>query len=138
MNEYKFSDLNIGHKESFSVTITDDMRDSFRELTGDINPLHNDQGYAETKGHDRCVAFGMMTASFLSTLAGVYLPGKYSLIHKTEVTFRKPVYIGDTITVTGEITEMNDTFNIIYVKVTITNQDNVKVVKGSMEIGIEE
>lgn len=138
MNNYTFDELIVGQKESFSVTITEKMRDSFREITGDVNPLHNDINYAKSKGHDKCVAFGMLTASFLSTLAGVYLPGEKSLIHKTEVNFRKPVYVGDTITVTGEITEKNETFNLIDVKIIITNQDNVKVVKGSMQIGVEE
>ena len=137
MNKYEYSEIQIGHKESFSVTITEEMRDRFRDITGDVNPLHNDLEYAKSKGHKECVAFGMMTASFLSTLAGVYLPGEKSLIQKTEVNFRKPVYIGDTITVTGEVADKNDTFKLLDLKVTITNQDNVKVVKGSMQVGVD-
>lgn len=136
MNKYTYEEINIGLKESFSVEITEAMRDKFRDITGDVNPLHNDIEYAKEKGHDKCVAFGMMTASFLSTLAGVYLPGEKSLIQRTEVYFRKPVYIGDTITVTGEVTEKNDTFQILELKVTIMNQDNVKVVKGSMTVAV--
>lgn len=136
MNKYTYEEINIGLKESFSVEITEAMRDKFRDITGDVNPLHNDIEYAKEKGHDKCVAFGMMTASFLSTLAGVYLPGERSLIQKTEVNFRKPVYIGDTITVTGEVADKNDTFNILELKITITNQDNVKVVKGSMTVAV--
>ncbi|MBQ9091319.1 MAG: hypothetical protein IJY52_03500, partial [Anaerotignum sp.] len=49
----------------------------FLAITGDINPLHNDQEFAQKQGHPDKVAFGMLTASFLSTLAGVYLPGRY-------------------------------------------------------------
>jgi len=138
MNQYTYDEIKIGMKESFTVTITEEMRDKFREITGDVNPLHNDLEYANSKGHERCVSFGMMTASFLSTLAGVYLPGEKSLIHKTELNFRKPVFIGDTLTITGEVTEKNDTFNMFEMKVTITNQDDVKVVKGSMRVGVLE
>ena len=138
MNTYTFDEINIGHKESFTVTVSEADRDRFRDITGDINPLHNDLEFAKSKGHDRCVAFGMLSASYLSTLAGVYLPGKNSLIQKTEVNFRKPVYVGDTLTISGEVTDKSDTFNVIEVKVVITNQDGVKVVKGKMEIAVAQ
>jgi len=138
MNKYTYEELNIGHKESFTVTVTEHERDMFREITGDVNPLHNDETYAKSKGHDKCVAFGMLSASYLSTLAGVYLPGERSLIQKTDLAFRKPVYVGDTLTVSGEVTEKNDTFNLIVLKVEIKNQDGVKVVKGKMEIAVSD
>ena len=138
MNTYTFDEISIGQKESFSVKITEAERDKFREITGDVNPLHNDPEYAKSMGHDRCVAFGMLSAAYLSTLAGVYLPGKNSLIQKTEVNFRKPVYVGDELTITGEVTDKSNTFKLIEVKVEIKNQDNVKVVKGKMEIAVAE
>lgn len=138
MNTYTFDEINIGQKESFTVTITEAERDKFREITGDVNPLHNDPEYAKSMGHDKCVAFGMLSASYLSTLAGVYLPGKNSLIQKTEVNFRKPVYVGDTLTITGEVSDKSDTFKVIEVKVDIKNQDGIKVVRGKMEIAVAE
>lgn len=136
MNTYTYDEINIGHKESFTVVVTEKERDMFREITGDVNPLHNDEAYAKEKGHEKCVAFGMLSASYLSTLAGVYLPGERSLIQKTELAFRKPVYVGDTLTITGEVSEKNDTFRIIVLKVEIKNQDGVKVVKGKMEVAV--
>jgi len=138
MNTYKYDEINIGQKESFTVTVTEADRDRFREITGDINPLHNDEEYAKSMGHDRCVAYGMLSASYLSTLAGVYMPGKNSLIQKTEVQFRKPVYVGDTLTITGEVTDKNDTFRFIEMKVEIRNQDGVKVVRGKMDVAVAE
>ena len=138
MNTYTYDEISIGQKESFSVKITESERDKFREITGDVNPLHNDPEYARSMGHDRCVAFGMLSAAYLSTLAGVYLPGKNSLIQKTEVNFRKPVYVGDELTIVGEVTDKSDAFKLIEVKVEIKNQDNYKVVKGKMEIAVAE
>lgn len=46
MNEYLFSDIQIGMKESFQKEITIEMEDMFRYITGDENPLHKDDGYA--------------------------------------------------------------------------------------------
>lgn len=78
----------------------------------------------------------MLTASFLSTLAGVYLPGENSLIHSVETKFVKPVFVGDTLLVSGEVAEKNEHFPVIKLKVVITNQKKEKVLRGSMQIGV--
>ncbi len=133
MNEYKYNDIEIGLKESFSRKITLSMEDSFRIITGDENPLHKDDEFAKSysnpfKNH---VAFGMLTASFYSTLAGMYIPGKFSLIHSFEdIKFLKPVYAGDFLTITGEVKEKIDALNLIVVKAKITNQ-NIETVSSA-------
>ena len=134
MNNYKFEELNVGMTESFKVLITEEMLDAFKGITGDVNPLHNDEEFAKAKGHPGRVAYGMLTASFLSTLAGVYIPGERSLIQQVETKFAKPVYIGDELTVTGEITELVESVQRLELKVTITNQDGKKVLRGTMGI----
>jgi len=137
VNEYTYEEIEIGHKESFSVTITKEMLQSFKQITGDINPLHNDEEYAKSKGHPQVVAYGMLTASFLSTLAGVYLPGKRSLIHETNVKFAKPVYVGDTINIEGIVDEKNDTFSLLMIKFNMRNQNGVKICRGTMQVGVD-
>ncbi|SEA51511.1 3-hydroxybutyryl-CoA dehydratase [Pseudobutyrivibrio sp. ACV-2] len=134
MNNYKFEDLSVGMSESFKVTITQEMLDSFKGITGDINPLHNDEAFAISKGHPGRVAYGMLTASFLSTLAGVYIPGERSLIQQVETKFSSPVYIGDELTVKGEIVELVESVQRLELKVTITNQSGKKVLRGKMQI----
>lgn len=134
MNNYKFDELTVGMTESFKVSITEAMLDAFKGITGDINPLHNDEEFAKAKGHPGRVAYGMLTASFLSTLAGVYIPGERSLIQQVETKFSKPVYIGDELTVTGEIVELVESVQRLELKVTITNQDGKKVLRGTMGI----
>lgn len=138
MNTYTYEQIEIGQKESFSVEITQKMLDDFRVITGDVNPLHNDEVYAQSKGHPSVVAFGMLTASFLSTLAGVYMPGEKSLIHEVNTKMERPVYVGDKLTIEGTVKEKNDTFSFIVVKVLVRNQKNEKVLKAQMQIGISE
>lgn len=78
MNEFIFSELAEGTKAAFTRKITLEMEDSFREISGDENPLHQDDDFACEVGNGRYhshVTFGMLTASFYSTLAGMYLPG---------------------------------------------------------------
>ncbi len=134
MNNYTFDELKIGMEESFQVTITEAMLDSFKGITQDVNPLHNDAEFAKEKGHPGRVAYGMLTASFLSTLAGVYLPGERSLIQQVETKFSSPVYIGDVLTVTGQVADLVESVQRIELKVTITNQNGKKVLRGKMQI----
>lgn len=136
MNEYLFQDIQEGMKEEFSVRITSEMLQTFQGLTGDINPLHCDKEFAIQRGYADCVAYGMLTASFLSTLAGVYLPGKYSLIHEVEQKFVAPVMPGDILKIVGQVVEKNETFRYFVMKVVITNQDGKKVLRGKMKVGV--
>ena len=136
MNEYTFDSIEKGKTESFKVTITSEMMDSFLKITKDINPLHNEMEYAVEMGHPSKVVYGMLTASFLSTLVGVYLPGKYSLIHTVETEFVKPVYIGDELTVTGTVTDLDENFKVIWLRVVIVNQDSKKILRGKMRVGL--
>ena len=98
MNEYKFSNIEIGLEESFEVKIDASKMDKFLDISNDINPLHVDSNYAEKKGFPGRVVYGLLTSSFYSTLVGVHLPGKHSFLQGIDIQFSKPVYIGDTVT----------------------------------------
>ena len=136
MNYYGFDEIVEGMEESFTVKVTHEMMEAFLGIMGDVNPLHTDVSFAKEKGYDSCVVYGMLTASFLSTLAGVYLPGKNSLIHSVETKFVKPVFEGDVLTVSGKVTEKRELFSAFVMKVEIRNQNNEKVLRGNMQIGV--
>ena len=138
MNCYTYNDLTIGKEEEFEIEITQDMMSKFLSITGDINPLHNDVQFANEHGYDQKVVYGMLTASFLSTLVGVYLPGKNCLIQSVDLNFVRPVYVGDILHVVGRIIELNDTVKQIVLKVDITNQSGIKVLRGKMKTGVLE
>ncbi len=136
MNTYTYEELNEGMKESFQVTVTEEMQQLFCKMSGDENPLHRSSEYAKAKGYEDRVVYGMLTSSFLSALAGMYLPGERSLIHSVEIKYQKPVYIGDVLTIEGEIDEKNDTYELIKIKAVIRNQKGEKVVKARMQVGV--
>ena len=135
MREYKLKDIYKGLSESFEVKITPELENKFRDITQDLNLLHIDDEFANeilggNKGH---AAFGMLTASFLSTLAGMYLPGRYSLIHSVEVSFIKPVYAGDVLIIKGVVDEIYEELRMIKLKVNICRLDEV-VCKAKMKV----
>lgn len=136
MNEYRLKDLTIGLTERFQTDITEKQMAAFYAITGDENPLHRNLEFAQSHAYDGKVVYGMLTASFLSTLAGVYLPGKWSLIHSVETKFVKPVFIGDKLTISGTVKEINTNFGFFDMKVLIINQNGEKVCRGQMRVGM--
>ena len=99
MNHYTLAEMTPGLTEEFTVTVTPEMMDAFRAITGDVSPIHIDADYARGRGFPGRVVYGMLGASFFSTLAGVYLPGEHCLLHGVECKFAKPIFIGDTLTI---------------------------------------
>ena len=138
MNHYRLADLTSGVTESFTVTITEEMMAQFYAITGDNSPIHMDADYAAGRGYPGRVVYGMLGASFLSTLAGVYLPGEHCLLHGVDLKFAKPIFIGDTLTVTGVVDEVNDTFREITIKASIVNQDGKKVTRAVIRAGVAQ
>jgi enoyl-coA hydratase, R-specific len=138
MNHYTFEDLYVGMKESFTVEITEDMQRSFTNMSGDVNPMHLDRNECLAGGYRDCLVYGMCTASFYSTLVGVYLPGEKCLFHRCEVEWPAPVYIGDTLTVTGTVKEVDSQFRRIVIKAEMRNQDKVKVSRAKLTVGVRE
>jgi len=137
MNEYTYDEITIGHVEEFSILLNDEKMDAFMSITGDTNPLHTDEVYAkEHLGYSGKVAYGLLTASFLSTLAGMYLPGKHSLLHSVDVKFTKPVFPPETLTIRGEVVEKEDKFRLLKIKASIYNSNGENVCRASIKLGV--
>lgn len=136
VQKLSYEEIFVGMEQHFTVEVTSRYQEVFREETGDYNPLHLDDTFAIAQGFPQKVIFGMLTASYLSTLAGVYLPGEKSLIHEVNTKFLKPVFVGDKLTVSGTVVEKNDTFRLLTIKAVIQNEKNQKVVKATMKVGV--
>lgn len=134
--EYQYEEIAVGQEASFMAKVSQEKMNLFLQITGDQNPLHNDESFARQMGHPDVVSYGMLTASFYSTLAGMHLPGKYSLIHRVDSKFLRPVYPGEQLTVHGTVTEKNDTFRLLTIKAEILNQRQEKVSKAVMKVGV--
>ena len=136
MNEYTFEELAVGQEESFTAVITEEMMVRFRDISGDVNPLHTDEAFAKGKGFPGRVAYGMLVASLYSRLAGVHLPGRNCLLQSVQSDFMKPVFIGDELTVTGKIIEKDESVRRLVIKAAIRNQEGKKVSKARIEAGV--
>lgn len=136
ISDYRWEDLLIGTSAQFEVLITAGMMASFADLSGDVNPLHADEDFAREAGYPGRVAFGMMTASFYSRLVGVYLPGKRALLHGIAVEFQSPAFIGDTLSVSGAVSFLNDAYHRLEVKAKIVNQRGALISRARIQVGV--
>lgn len=126
--------IKINQKESFSKTITEYDISNFAGITGDFNPLHIDKIAAEKSIFKERIAHGMLAASFISTVIGMYLPGKGSIYLEQNIKFLKPVKIGDTITAWVEIVNFDSEKNIYSLSTWVENEQSTKVIDGTAKI----
>ena len=134
LNELKYEDIFIGQQESFTIKITDSMVEKFSNLSGDLNPLHMDNKFAESSSFNKRIVHGMLLASFFSQLVGMKLPGKNALYFSQTLNFRSPCYIDDEIEVVGEVIEKSDSTQIITLSTTIFNKSKTCLIDGIAKI----
>lgn len=99
-------DLKVGDSASLSRTVTEADIVLFAGVSGDINPVHLDQEYAETTMFKTRIAHGMLSAGFISAVLGNKLPGPGSVYLSQSLKFKAPVRIGETVTATVTITDI--------------------------------
>ena len=88
----------VGQKAEASKCFTMEEVRQFAGLSGDNNPLHVDEEYAEKGRFGKCVVHGILVSGLISKVLGTQLPGKGSIYLEQNLSFRKPVYVGDTVT----------------------------------------
>ena len=134
LNELSYNDISIGRQESFIIKITESMVEKFSNLSGDLNPLHMDNEFAESSLFKKRIVHGMLLSSFFSQLIGMKLPGKNALYFSQTLNFRSPCYIDDEIKVIGKVIEKSDYTQIITVSTTIFNKSKTCLIDGIAKI----
>lgn len=122
--------LHIGDTAEFTKTVTETDIYLYAGITGDFNPAHVNEVYANNTFFKTRIAHGMLVAGFISAALANQLPGPGTIYLKQDLSFRAPVRIGDTITGQVEILELNIEKNRVRLKTTCTNQEGVVVLSG--------
>lgn len=123
-------ELKVGDAAEFAKTIAESDIYLYAGVTGDLNPAHINEAYAQKTFFKTRIAHGMLLAGFISTVVGNKLPGPGTIYIKQEVNFLAPVRIGDTITARVEVEEINTEKNRVELKTTCVNQDGTTVIDG--------
>ncbi|WP_205672104.1 MaoC family dehydratase [Ammoniphilus sp. YIM 78166] len=128
--ELTYDEIQIGNRTHFTKTIADYDIYQFAGITGDFNPMHIDAEFAQKTFFKGRIAHGMLSASFISTVLGMKLPGPNTIYLAQNLRFLAPVYIGDTIKAEVEVIEKIDEKKQIKLRTTVYKQDGTKVVDG--------
>lgn len=123
-------DITIGDSASFTKTVTEYDVYNFAGVTGDMNPIHINQEFAKNTQFSNRIAHGILSLGFISNVLGTKLPGPGSIYAKQSCQFKKPVYIGDTITATVEVTNKDEIKNRVWLRTYCTNQRGEVVLEG--------
>ena len=136
--EYKFDEIMVGVKTKFTVQINESIINEFARISGDHNPLHMDEQYAAKTQFGRRVCHGMLLASFFSRLVGMYMPGKNALYFSQTLNFQTPCFVGDKVTIEGEVIDKSQSTRIITIKTTAHNQVGKCLVDGIAKVIVRE
>lgn len=128
----------VGDRATRSMTVTDEHIDAFARLSGDRNPVHFDDTFARSIGFDGRIAHGAVTASLLSAVLGMDLPGPGSVFLEQRVRFLAPVRPGDTISATLEVTRVRDDKPIVTLAAEVVRDDGVRVAEGELVVLLRE
>lgn len=98
--------------------------------SGDFNPLHYDEPYAQSAGRDTVIGQGMLVAGYVSSVLSAWAGPEH--VESFTVRFTAAILPGEDITVTGEVVdrrEQNDEVEFD-VELTAANGDGEAVVTG--------
>ena len=126
--------LSIGQSASFSKTISESDVYMFAGVTGDVNPAHINESYANATPFKTRIAHGMLSAGLISAVLGTQLPGPGSIYAAQTLRFTAPVHIGDTITAVATVKELLPERNRAIIETVCTNQDGTVVTCGEATV----
>lgn len=122
----------IGKKGVVVKTITEKDLELFKQVSLDDNRLHFDEEYAKTTRFKKRIAHGLLTGSLISAAIGSKLFTENIIYTHQNFEFLRPVYIGDTITATAEVIEVNG--KDLTLSTYCVNQDGKTVLRGTGKI----
>lgn len=123
-------ELKPGAQAKFSKTISESDVYLFAGISGDFNPVHVNQTYAEGTFFKSRIGHGFLTAGFISTVIGTMLPGLGTIYIRQELNFLAPVYINDTVTASVEVLEVDIKKNRVLLKTLCKNQEDKLLIEG--------
>lgn len=129
-----FDEIELGDSASLTRTLTEQDIQVFAIMSGDINPAHVDIEYAQSEMFHKIIGHGMWGAALISTVLGTQLPGPGTIYVGQTLRFKKPVAIGDTLTVKVTAQEKKPEKKRVIFSCLINNQKDEIVMEGQAEV----
>lgn len=134
ISNYTYEEITIGQSATYSKTVSAQDIQLFAAVSGDCNPVHLDEDFAGGTVFKQCIAHGMLSGAIVSAALAMELPGPGSIYRGQSLSFRRPVFPGDTLTVTLEVVDKQDRSSVVTLDCKVHNQDEVLVTSGTAEV----
>jgi len=121
----------VGQSAERTRTVQPEDIHRFTDLSGDRNPLHYDQQFAEASMFGEIIVQGGVTSAILNAVVAEDLPGPGTVFLHVDWNFRAPVRPGDTITGEVEVLEVRADKPLTTLRTTVTREDGVVVLDGT-------
>jgi 3-hydroxybutyryl-CoA dehydratase len=131
------ADLAEGARAAVDFTITTEDMQKFAALSGDYNPLHQDQDFARQKGFKGTVVYGALLIAKISCLIGMQLPGRDSVWVSTAMQFDQPLFVGEPAQAEGVVVAVSQSTGMIDLQVTLRSNNKV-LAKGKAEVWLAQ
>jgi 3-hydroxybutyryl-CoA dehydratase len=130
------TDFSIGQTAELTRTFIEADVQAFATLTGDFNPVHVDAEAAAASPFGERIVHGMLTASLLSTVIAMRLPGPGTIYLSQALNFLRPVKLGDTITARVEVTAIDTEKRRLTLATSVRNARGKSVIDGEATVQI--
>ncbi len=134
LQNFSYDEITLGQTASYEKTLTERDVALFADVSGDINPVHLDAEFAANTPFKQRIGHGMWTGAVISAALALKLPGPGTIYLGQSLSFRAPVLIGDTVTVTLEVTDKRDDKRIVTLACKATNQHGKTVASGEAQV----
>ena len=129
-----FDELNVGDRAELTRTLRKEDIELFAVMSGDVNPAHVDEAFAKTDQFHKVIAHGMWGGALISAVLGTELPGPGTIYLNQSLSFRRPVGLGDTVTVRVTVREKLPEKKRLLLDCECVNQSGETVIKGEANV----
>ncbi|MGC3875049.1 bifunctional enoyl-CoA hydratase/phosphate acetyltransferase [Halomonas sp. GXIMD04776] len=129
-----FDEIEIGQSAQLVRTLRREDIELFAIMSGDVNPAHLDEEFAQSGRFQRVIGQGMWGGALISAVLGTELPGPGTLYLNQSLSFRRPVGIGDTLTVRVTVREKHPEKKRVILDCECVNQAGETVILGEAEV----
>lgn len=125
-----FAELKVGDSAELIRTLRPEDIELFAVMSGDVNPAHVDKDFAKSDMFHKVIAHGMWGGALISAVLGTELPGPGTIYLSQNLSFRRAVGLGDTVTVRVTVAELKPEHNRVTLDCLCTNQSGEIVIQG--------
>lgn len=129
-----FDEISVGDSAELTRTLRAEDIELFAVMSGDVNPAHLDEEYAQENMFHRVIAHGMWGGALISAVLGTELPGPGTIYLKQSLEFRRPVGIGDKVTVKVSVKEKREDKKHLVLDCRCLNQEGEPVIEGEATV----